>query len=71
MANFTCGVLLDFKKAVDTVNHQIHISKLEYYGVKSVPLNLLKSYLENQKEFVSVNNISSDIFPIEYGVPQG
>ena len=47
------------------------ISKLEHYGVRGVPLNLFKSYLENRKQFVSVNNTNSDILPIEYGVPQG
>ena len=66
-----CGVFLDFQKTFDTVNHQILISKLEHYGVRGVPLNLFKSYLENRKQFVSVNNISSAILPIEYGVQQG
>ena len=68
---FVCGVFLDFKKAFNTVNHQILISKLEHYGVRGVPLNFFKSYLENRKQFVSVNNINSDILPTEYGVPQG
>ena len=36
-----------------------------------MPLVLFKSYLENQNQFISVNNINSDILPIEYGVPQG
>ena len=64
---FACGVFLDFQKAFDTGNHQTLISKLEHYEVRGVPL--FKSYLENRKQFVSVNNISSDILPIEYGVP--
>ena len=68
---FTSEVFLDFKKVFDTVNHQILISKLEHYGVRGVPLNLFKSYLENRKQFVSVNNISSDILPIEYDLLQG
>ena len=37
--------------------------------MRGVPLNLFKSYLENRKQFVSVNNINSDILQIEYGVP--
>ena len=66
---FACGVFLDFQKAFDTGNHQTLISKLKHFEVRGEPL--FKSYLENRKQFVSVNNISSDILPIEYGVPQG
>ena len=68
---FASGVFLDFQKALDAVNYQILISKLEHYGVRGVPLNLFESYLENRKQFISVNNINSDNFPIEYGVTQG
>ena len=39
--------------------------------MKRVPFNLFKSYLENRKQFASVNNISFDILPIAYGVQQG
>ena len=53
------------------MNHQILISKLEQYGMKRVPFNLLKSYLENRKQFASVNNMSFDILPMVYSVQQG
>ena len=67
---FASGVFLDFQKAFDTVNYQILIANLEHYGVRGVPLNLFESYLENRKQFISVNNINSDIFPIECGATQ-
>ena len=41
-----------FEKEFNTVNCEILISKIEHYGVRSVPLTLLKSYLENWKQFV-------------------
>ena len=68
---FACGVFMDFLKAFDTVNHQILISKLGHYGVRGVPLNLFKGYIENRKQFLSVSNINPDILPVEYGVLQG
>ena len=36
-----------FEKEFNTVNCEILISKIENYGVRSVPLTLFKSYLEN------------------------
>ena len=68
---FTIGVFIDLKKAFDTLNHNILISKLSSYGIRGVVLDWLRSYLENRKQYLQLSNIKSDLKKIECGVPQG
>lgn len=65
------GIFYDLSKAFDLVDHNIMINKLEYYGVNGRDLLLIRSYLENRKQYVEVNGEKSFIGSVEYGVPQG
>ena len=67
--NFACGVFLDLQKAFDTVNHEILISKLEYYGVRGTLLDLFKNNLKNRTQFTSINNSTSETLNVKSGVP--
>ena len=42
------AVMLDFSKAFDTVNHDILIEKLKFYGIRGNALNLIRGYLLNR-----------------------
>ena len=42
-----------------TIDHQILLHKLEFYGIKGTPLKCFKSYLTNRKQYVKCNNINS------------
>ena len=62
---------LDLSKAFDTLDHVILLQKLNYYGIKSVELNLFKDYLQNRTQYVSYDKTNSDMYRISTGVPQG
>ena len=66
-----CAIFLHFAKAFDTVNHEILLKKLEYYGVRGVPLIWFQSYLHNKQQCVKINQSASDSKTITCGVPQG
>ena len=65
------GLFLDFKKAFDTINHNILFDKLFKYGVRGLALDWLKDYLYNRNQFVIYNNSISSKKSITCGVPQG
>lgn len=44
---------------------------VERYGVRGIVSALLKSYIEGRKQFVYVNEFSSELLNIKCGVPQG
>ena len=67
--NYTSPVLLDFKKAFDTVNDKIN--KPDNYGVCGVALGLFFSFLSNRFQYVSLENQQSSLKNINCGVPQG
>ena len=69
--NCTIGVFIDFSKAFDTVNHDILLSKLYHHGIRGIPLDWFKSYLNSRRQFVNIGNIESRKQNITCGVPQG
>jgi len=70
------GIFCDLTKAFDYVNHNILLSKLEFYGVTGKAKNLIKSYLNNRYQRVRIKdkylkNHFSEWEKLKQGVPQG
>jgi hypothetical protein len=64
-------IFLDFKKAFDTIDHQILSRKLHRYGIQGRTLDLIRSYLKNRFHFVQIDNKKSKMLECNVGVPQG
>ncbi len=69
--NTPISIFLNLSKAFDTLDHQILIKKLEYYGLNGLSIKLLESYLLNRKQYVEIDDSDSDILILTTGVPQG
>ena len=70
MVYLVAGIFIDLEKAFDTVNHKILCNKLPYYGFRGKIVDLIKSYLSNRKQCVSINGFNSNQLSINCGVPQ-
>jgi hypothetical protein len=65
------AIMIDLKKAFDTIDKDILYKKLYYLGIRGKVLNIIMSYLTNRKCCVCVNKEKSEWHSSNYGVPQG
>lgn len=63
--------MCDLSKAFDTISHTVLLDKLNFYGVRGIAKQILKSYLENRRQLVCHNGETSEIEHVKCGVPQG
>ena len=68
--SFIISVFLDFKKAFDTVDHKILLSKLDFSGIRGVSHEWHKSYLSERNQITVIDGITSSSSSISHGVPQ-
>lgn len=64
-------LMLDLSKAIDLINHDLLLKKLEIYGLGETTLGWFSLYLRMRKQAVAVNGTISDFLDISRGVPQG
>ena len=65
------AVFLDLRKAFDTVNHKVLLSKLSAFNCSPLTLSWIESYLTGRRQHVTVNNRLSPALDLSTGVPQG
>ena len=53
---FTCGIFLNFKKAFDTVDHSILLSKLNHYAIRCPVNEWFSSYLNGSVQTIKLIN---------------
>jgi len=51
------SIFCDLEKVFDSVNHDILLSKLPYYGISGKAKLLLDSYLQNRYQRVQITNL--------------
>ena len=66
-----CSIFIDLQKAFDTVNHEILLDKLHYYGIKGTANNWFNTFLKNRYQFTNIKESSSEKQKTTHGVPQG
>jgi hypothetical protein len=66
-----CGVFFDIASAFDKVWHNGLLYKLIKAKIPEYIIRWIRSFLENRRFEVKVNDVTSTARPIECGVPQG
>ena len=64
-------IFMDLSKAFDCIPHDLLIAKLHAYNVGEDALAYIYSYLKDRKQFVRINESTSNYKNIISGVPQG
>ncbi len=67
----TMLLFIDFKKAFDTVDSSLLLTKLFHYGFNTSSLLLIANYFSNRQQKTKIGNLTSNSNPILLGVPQG
>lgn len=64
-------VVLDLSKAFDCIPHDILLHKMEYYGIRGLPLTLFESFFTNRTQSVKIGKSKSEFSTVKRGIAQG
>ncbi|XP_067635721.1 uncharacterized protein [Eurosta solidaginis] len=63
-------VLIDFKRAFETIDRNLMVKKLKRIGIEGIELKWFESFL-TRKQYTVIDEAISDSVPINVGLPQG
>ena len=61
------AAFLDFAKAFDLLDHELHLHKLQKYRFSYTSLQWFSSYLNDRRQIVSISNTFSDLQQVKSG----
>ena len=67
----TFSIFIDFRKAFDSINHEILLRKLSKLGFHANTIKWYENYLTDRTQYTVVNGIDSSLLDVTCGVPQG
>ena len=68
---YACGAFLDFRKAFDTINHEILLSKLTHYRIRGQAVDWFQPFVRQRVQYTSISGFDSEPSLVTHGVPQG
>lgn len=68
---YTMCIMIDYKKAFDTLGHETIIRALHRIGIRGQLLEWYREYLRERKYVVNITDVESEEIDLESGVPQG
>ena len=69
--DLVAGVYIELSKAFDTVDHEILLYRLDYYGIRGHVCKWFRHYLSDTQRRVSSNGTVSEYAHVQTGVSQG
>ena len=64
-------IFVDLKRALEAVDHEISLQKLECFGIWGLANDFCRSFLINRRRYTVINGVNSELRTVSWGAPQG